>query len=421
MSTEEAAIPRSWRAPFDQEWAEREATVDRRASAVANAALRVERIASLDALRALEPEWRALYAASGNALPFVTFDWVDCWWAYLSTDTLAVRDRMEVHVVRNASAEVVAIAPFVTTERPGRGPLRARELQLIGADPAITELRGLLVHPANESDAVDALRRHFCQHAGEWDWISWSGLRAGSDAEAALAASGCVRWTREIRSYVLPLAPTWEQFRAGLKRNIRESLRHCYNSLARDGHEFRCEVAQSADDVDGALSAFFELHGRRANLKDTVAHENVFASNVSRQFLRATCARLAHHGVIRVFSLVVAEKVVAVRIGFVLGDSLYLYYSGYDPEWRSYSVMTTVVAEALKYAIANGIRSANLSTGADLSKTRWGPAEVRYRDAVQMSPRLRSRLVHRIYDQAVNSRSSRVGVLARSWLGRRWR
>ena len=49
-------------------------------------------------------------------------------------------------------------------------------------------------------------------------------------------------------------------------------------------------------------------------------------------------------------------QIVAMRLGFVVDDSLYLYYSGYDPLWARYSVMTTTVAEALKYAIACGLQ-----------------------------------------------------------------
>ena len=60
----------------------------------------------------------------------------------------------------------------------------------------------------------------------------------------------------------------------------------------------------------------------------------------------------------------------ATRIGFVVEDSLYLYYSGYDPEFSRFSIMTTVVAEAIQYAISERFRTVNLSTGKDLSKRR---------------------------------------------------
>jgi CelD/BcsL family acetyltransferase involved in cellulose biosynthesis len=107
--------------------------------------------------------------------------------------------------------------------------------------------------------------------------------------------------------------------------------------------------------------------------------------------------RFAERGALRIFQIQHNDSVIATRIGFVRGDSLYLYYSGFDPTYHRYSVMTTVVAEAIKYAIANGFRTLNLSTGRDLSKTRWAPGEVVYRSVELSSPTRIDMLKHRGY------------------------
>ena len=86
-----------------------------------------------------------------------------------------------------------------------------------------------------------------------------------------------------------------------------------------------------------------------------------------------------------------------MRLGFIVGDSLYLYYSGYDPIWARYGVMTTTVAEVLKYAIACGIKTVNLSSGQEVSKTRWGPRQVDCGSAYEANTRIRSRLARSAY------------------------
>jgi CelD/BcsL family acetyltransferase involved in cellulose biosynthesis len=53
---------------------------------------------------------------------------------------------------------------------------------------------------------------------------------------------------------------------------------------------------------------------------------------------------------------------------------------------------TTTVAETIKWAIARGLRRVNLSTGTDVSKTRWSPEAVRYRSGVLVSPTALGRL-----------------------------
>jgi CelD/BcsL family acetyltransferase involved in cellulose biosynthesis len=100
-------------------------------------------------------------------------------------------------------------------------------------------------------------------------------------------------------------------------------------------------------------------------------------------------------GSAKLFELLVEGQVVASRIGFVLGDELYLYFSGYHPRMSSYSVMTTCNVEAIKWAISQGIRTINLSTGRDRSKLRWRPMEVSLMEAHWLSPSLRARMSHR--------------------------
>jgi CelD/BcsL family acetyltransferase involved in cellulose biosynthesis len=116
---------------------------------------------------------------------------------------------------------------------------------------------------------------------------------------------------------------------------------------------------------------------------------------------------------VRLFQLNIDSQVVAMRIGFVVGGSLYLYYSGFDPAWSRYSVMTTALAEAIKYAIAQGIKTVNLSPTKDVSKTRWGPRQVDYQSAYQQNRRLRSRLARRAYMKAKSGEGLQSWVLQR--------
>jgi CelD/BcsL family acetyltransferase involved in cellulose biosynthesis len=72
--------------------------------------------------------------------------------------------------------------------------------------------------------------------------------------------------------------------------------------------------------------------------------------------------------------------------------------------------MTTTVAEALKYAIANGIKAVNLSIGRERSKVRWRPRMVRFRSVLVRRGSLKSRLVCGAYQATMirNGRSART-------------
>jgi CelD/BcsL family acetyltransferase involved in cellulose biosynthesis len=83
---------------------------------------------------------------------------------------------------------------------------------------------------------------------------------------------------------------------------------------------------------------------------------------------------------------------VAARVAFLLQDELYLYFSGFDPKWARYSVMTTTVAETIKWAIQHRLRAVNLSTGTDVSKTRWSPSVLTTCSGLLVSPTRRAQL-----------------------------
>jgi CelD/BcsL family acetyltransferase involved in cellulose biosynthesis len=190
------------------------------------------------------------------------------------------------------------------------------------------------------------------------------------------------------------LTRDWASFKAMLGRNIKESLRKCYNSLKRAGLSHSLHVASDGHELEEGLDDFFRLHSARADLRGTVDHADLFRNGARRAFLRDVCRRFSQRGQTRIFRLIVGERVVAARIGFAIGDSLYLYYSGYDPAFAQYSVMTTTVAEAVQYAFAEGYRQVNLSTGNDPSKQRWNPREWWQHEAISVSPNTRGRLTY---------------------------
>jgi CelD/BcsL family acetyltransferase involved in cellulose biosynthesis len=363
---------------------------------LAKSRITIETVTTLDGVEALRPCYENLRHVTGSTLPFTLYEWHLTWCHHFLNCNPGIHDEPLFYVLRDSAEACIAILPFILSRRRV-GPLRIVSLNLLGADPAITEISSPLIDPGYEHLIAHAVQDQLAK-VGGWDWIHWTGI---SDAFAAtLAAAGSLQWQPALSDYVLDLAPTWEEFRLRLKRNIRQSLRHCYNSLKRDNHCFELQVIEHTPEHRRALDRFLELHIMRANLKTAVMHPNRFASRVSREFLYEVCERLAERGAVRLFQLVVDSQIVAMRIGFVVGDSLYLYYSGFDPAWSRYSVMTTTVAEAIKYAIAHGLKTVNLSPNLDVSKSRWGPRQVDYKSVYEEGWRLRSRLARRVYVKA---------------------
>ena len=390
-------------APLGDEFADEDAPLD------------VTTVTSDEGLQRLAHDWHRLNVRAQHVLPFQLPAWLMTWWDTFRQDRPLLRDSLQIKVVRRRGT-VVGILPFMLTERPRSGPVRARTLAFLGTDEYVTEQRAPVYNPRFQAEVASAVASHLL---GEptWDWIRWDGLDRDSEFAHTLEKTLPIRWGRGEIENLLPLRPSWDEFRAGLKRNIKESLRHCYNSLERDGFSARLRVAETPEAVEASLGTFFSLHRARAKLTVGVQHPNRFATAVSRRFLVRACRNLAAEGVARVFTLEVDGEAVASRIGFALPGTLYLYYSGFDPAWGKYSVMTTALAEIIKYAIERKIPMLHLSMGADVSKSRWGGPTATLHEAITVRPALRSEIAQQLYEWG--RRERRFGKVLSRFLPKR--
>lgn len=362
--------------------------------------LRAEIVANFKGIEALAADYQRLYQVSGNVLPFATQEWHLAWCEHLLNRDPRATQQPLFCVLRKDDGSCAAIVPLVLTRRQ-LGPLKITVLGLVGADPALTEIHNPLIEPGYERATVRAVHERLAMLPG-WDWIQWS--RVSAALAEALDLEAAPQWYQTHDDYLVDLPPSWPEFRATLRRNLRESLRHCYNSLRRDQHTFDFIVARDPAEVRAALCRFLELHTQRAHMSRGPKHADHFAARSPRAFLYGVCERLAARDAVRVFQLRIGGSVVASRVGFVVGDSLYLYYSGFDPAWARYSVMTTALAEALRYAIASGLKSVNLSLTSDRAKLRWYPRRVDFYSALVHRDSFRSRLACGAYHMAVSGR-----------------
>ncbi len=378
-------------------------------------ALSVSTLTTVDQLRNLQEEWIGLLGKTEANLPFLWPDWVISWWELFKQERSVIRDSLYVKAVRRESGELVAVVPLMVTERPAMGPARVRAIGFLGADKYVTEQRAPIVDRAFESEVARALATDLASD-DSWHWIAWEGLDREGEFAKALGQVMELRWESHQAGNILHLPPSWDEFRHGFKEHMKKSVRHCYNSLKREGLSAELDVAVTPEQIASALEIFFNLHTTLAQGPEDVARTDRFADPLARRFLNQVCSQLAARNIARVFTLRIGGVPVASRVAFQLPECLYLYHSGYDPAWRKYAVATRIVADAIKYAMASGIPRVHLSMGMDESKTRWAPETPLFHRAVYVKPQLSSRVALGLYSWARTGALDRV----RSVLGRRF-
>ena len=369
----------------------------------------VSTLTSIGQLRSIHQEWLDLLGRARLDLPFIWPEWTITWWELFRQQRPLIRDHLRLKTVRQRSGELVAIVPMMMTERPAIGPIRVRSIGFLGADRYLTEQQVPIVHPAWESGVAEALVADLARDR-TWNWVAWEGLQRKAALTRRLAQLLELRCTSSQPENILHLTPTWEQFRPGLGRHVRDSLRHCYNSLKTKGLVAHLDVAAKQEEIRPALETFFHLHSAIAQHHNDAGRPDRFAEPTTRSFLIEVCSRFAHHDMARLFTLSIGGIPVASRIGFLLPECLYLYYGGYDPNWRKFSVGTTVTAEAIKYAIGCGLARVHLSMGADSFKSRWSPEMRDFCGAVCVRGNLYSRAAYRLYSYARSNTEMMKGI-----------
>ena len=328
----------------------------------------ISAITTYEGLQDLAPEWGDLFGAMTWRTPSKSPLWQLTWWRHFGARASSfTRHDMRVFVLRDDNGDLLAVAPMMLTHRPGVGPGLFSELQFFGADPYVTQLRGPVCRRERLSEVCARLRAHV-RALKDCDFVQWRGMAPGLSDEDCIAQPQL-----EDVDCLLSMAESWEAFHAGLPKKTRKHLRKSQNDLHADKVDYEFRVTTAPKPARASLARFYELHSRRAALQDVVAHPNVFGQARSRAFLDDYCGQMACCGDLRLFEIRVGGEIVAIRLGFALGDELYLYFSGYDPAYGRYSIMTTLMAESLKWAHRNGVRLVNLSSGVDRSKTRFRP------------------------------------------------
>lgn len=303
-----------------------------------------------------------------------------------------LRDVFFGHIVRDRDGRLVALAPLMRTDCRAFGLPLIRIAQFFGNDPAVTEFRGIICREEDNDRVTAALAVHFREHRSRWDVFRWNGLRRVPSEYNTMMAGSAFLPRRELPDYIMTLPPTWADLNAHVSSNMRKNIRKAHEGLERDGITFTVRVVDRPEDVQPAVEQFLALHAMRSEAADMLYHPNKFAEPRARRFLVDYLHRVAERGQLRIFELQIGSQVVASRLTFLYEDHLYLYFAGYNPAWRSYSVMTVLMTETIKWAITRGLGHINLSTGKDQSKLRWKPAEIILYEAVQVSPTLRGRL-----------------------------
>jgi CelD/BcsL family acetyltransferase involved in cellulose biosynthesis len=300
---------------------------------VTSAASLTVRDEPLDAVR---DAWQALLASCRAPAPFVTPAWQRVWLDHF-------QDGRQARIFSARDGErLLGVAPMLVDGERAEfvGHYSICDYMDIACEPGAERA---LLGPALEALARDGVRT-----------VDLRGLHEASATRAAVretapGAGYAVSEEPEALSPAVDLPATWEEYLGLLSKKDRHELRRKLRRLESAGGDVQLEVITEASDAAQALDWFFEL------MRASSHHKEEFLERPGMEaFFREMTRVMAEAGMLRMYALTFDAQPVAAVLNFDLGGRLYMYNSGYDPQYAHYAVGLMSKALLVRDAIACG-------------------------------------------------------------------
>lgn len=352
----------------------------------------VDCVSDYSAFLALEGAWNELTERAGITHPFVRHEWVRAWW-----DVFGGNARLHVLIVR-AAGRVTAIAPLMRDTAVMYG-IPVRRIRLIHNDHTP---RTDLIVASQAADAYRAIWRALRQECEPWDVLLLGQLPHDSPTRAAFSSLAVADgystgiWKSSDSPY-LTLTGTWDQYLGGLPAKFRSNLRNRMSRASRLG-EPMLEVLTDRDAIRSAEDEAWRLEssGWKEQTGTAIVSDPEVHDFYTRLVERGTAA-----GWLQLLFLNIAGRRVATSYGACFHGRLFLFKTGYDPNYATCSPFKLLTYLAIRDAYARGLREVDFLGDSEPWKREWTSTARGHDWLFVFADTLRARLLHSIKFQWV--------------------
>jgi CelD/BcsL family acetyltransferase involved in cellulose biosynthesis len=325
--------------------------------------LEIEEVTTTEALERLRPEWSALRARCPTSTLFQSPEWLIPWWRHIGQGELWA-------LAFRQAGRLVGLAPLYIYVKPGSSE---REVFLLGI--ATTDYLDALFDQEFASCGALMVFAHLDAAWHRWDVCDLQQLRPQSPLlSAAIPAGWHQEVTRQEPCLFLTLPAMVDELPGLVSRRMRKTLRYHWHRAEKVG-PVRVESVNEKN-LDELLEALFQLQRARWSSRGLV---EMSAAEAVQKAHRETAPALLSLGVLRLYGLRLAERIVASLYGFTYGTAsqkqAYAYLSGFDPSFESLSPGMLVIDYAVREAVREGAAEFDFLRGREAYKYHWRPKE----------------------------------------------
>jgi CelD/BcsL family acetyltransferase involved in cellulose biosynthesis len=288
--------------------------------------------------------------------PFVLPVWLRVWW-----DLFGAGRESFIHMVQE-DGKTIGVAPLMKT---------ADEVTFLGATD-VCDYQDFVTVPGKEKEFFSALLDDLKKQGIRS--LNLGHVRPDSAVLVFLAPLAgekgySVEITREDISFEMDLPATFDAYVESLTTKQRHEVRRKLRRLTEEGN-IAYRFVDKEPELSAALETFFRM------FVESRQDKAAFLTAHMREYFKVLAAALAKTGLLRLGILELDKKPVAEILCFEYQGWMYLYNSGYDPQYVGLSAGLLSKVMAIKDSIDKGIKKFDFLKGPEPYKAHLGGKEV---------------------------------------------
>ena len=320
-----------------------------------------EVVSDPERLRALQPEWDALWTRADAPYLSQSFAWCHTGWL----TTCAPRGRSLCVVVARQSGRAVLIWPLTSRRRFGFTTATSLGAESTEYDPILVE------HGADAAGLVRAAWT-FVRTKSGFATVKLPFVRAGSPTQRMLHSLAPYHAAHTLPAPMTTFTANepFETYWRSRSSNLRNGLKRRRRKLGEQGKI----VSEWIDDpAEFALLLDWALVHKLAWMKATGMDNDFLATPEYRAFLVAMFAQRASPNRLAMMVMRLGDQPLTVKIGCIDGVRYEGFLSVYDPAWSEFSPGQLILADCLEWCHAHGLYY-DFRIGDERYKLDWATA-----------------------------------------------
>lgn len=352
-----------------------------------NMKLRYRVIRRIDELCTLAEQWDALLQKSEADSIFMTYDWINTWIS-VSGPSLSIYT-----IVVYNEEELVGIAPFYQDTLALFGLLSFNCLRIQGDKNSSSEYQDLILHPACPSAIIEKIAEAISQITEDTSffWVPYTSTKSGASGrfQELFERLNIETQQREFEYFKISLPASKTEFDAKLTSKQRNNIRRYKKILAKKDRIRAIDLIDrgSADDAVETLRILHNMNWHSRGKQGVFERKPVFHDFIAAY---STLAREKHQ--LMAICLLLNERPIAIRFGYLYNNVFFEMQAGYDPEHNGSGICA--IDFAIKFSINRQINTYDFLAYAGEYKRRFNAQAQPGRSFFASSRRLLPRLIN---------------------------